>query len=259
MTETSTNVRLKLADVSYSIGGNSILNRIGFEAHGGEFIALMGSNGAGKSTLLDVIAGLRNPSAGAVKMDGRVLAEWRPHELARRVSHLPQAVRVDLPFQAGQLVAMGRYPHTAAWQESSLDFEEVQLAMQRTNCLQFRKRRLTTLSGGERQRVLLAACLAQKAELLLLDEPSTFLDVDHQLHSFALLQQESARNALCICVTHDVNLALAHCTRILVLAEGKLAADVSVQDASVELDWLKFFSPRLQIGTTPNGRPWVWF
>ena len=250
---------LKLENVSFNAGSNRVLNAIGLEARGGEFIALMGSNGAGKSTLLDLIAGLRRPLGGTIKLEERALADWPVRELACRLSHLPQSVSADLPFRAGQLVAMGRYPHTNHWHESAIDREEAESAMRRTNCLQFQDRQLTTLSGGERQRVLLAACLAQKAELLLLDEPSTFLDVDQQLHCFALLQQESARNVLCIAVTHDINLALAHCTRILVLAEGKVAADIAVREAHSAPEWLKLFSPRLQMGATPAGRPWVWF
>lgn len=259
MARATSKLRLKLDQVSYSAGAHQILEAVGLEACGGEFIALMGINGAGKSTLMDLIAGLRAPLGGTIQIDGRTRADWPVRELACRVSHLPQFVSAELPFQAEQLIAMGRYPHSNDWHESEIDRLEVESAMRRTSCLQFRKRRLTTLSGGERQRVLLAACLAQKAELLLLDEPSTFLDVDQQLQCFALLRQESARNALCIAVTHDVNLALAHCTRILVLADKRVAADIAVRDAQTAPEWLKLFSSRLQMGATPTGRPWVWF
>ncbi len=252
-------VRLKLESVSYAAGDTLILDGLNIEAQGGEFIALMGSNGAGKSTLLDLVAGLRQPLSGSICIDGRRRADWPARELACRLSHLPQTVGANLPFQAEQLVAMGRYPHAVAWHESDTDLQEVEAAMRRTNCLQFRARRLNTLSGGESQRVLLAACLAQQTELLLLDEPSTFLDIDQQLHCFALLQQESARQALCIAVTHDINLALAHCSRIVVLAEKKVAADVTMREAQADHAWLKLFSPRLRMGATPAGRPWVWF
>jgi ABC-type cobalamin/Fe3+-siderophores transport system ATPase subunit len=252
-------LRLELRDASYSYGSAPILDAICLSAQSGEFVALMGSNGAGKSTLLDLIAGLRRPHAGTVKIDGRRLADWPARQLARRVSHLPQSVSADLPFQAEQLVAMGRYPYSENWHESEIDRQKIELAMQRANCLQFRHRRLTTLSGGERQRVLLAACLAQAAEALLLDEPSTFLDVDQQLRCFALLKEQAAGGSLCIAVTHDINLALAHCTRIVVLAGQGVAADISVKEAAATPDWLKLFSNRLQMSATPTGRPWVWF
>jgi iron complex transport system ATP-binding protein len=252
-------LQLQLRDVAYSFGSNHVLEGIALEARPGEFIALMGCNGAGKSTLLDLIAGLREPLSGSIEIDGRPLADWPVRQLACRLSHLPQSVGAALPFKAEQLVLMGRYPHTDRWHESPLDYEAVEAAMRRTNCLQFRDRRLSTLSGGERQRVLLAACLAQQAELLLLDEPSTFLDVDQQLHCFALLQQEASRNALCLAVTHDINMALAHCTRIIVLASRRVAADIAVEDVRATPEWLELFSPRLQMGSTPDGKPWVWF
>jgi iron complex transport system ATP-binding protein len=129
--------------------------------------------------------------------------------------------------------------------------------MRRTDCWQLRDRLVHTLSGGERQRVLLAACLAQAAEVLLLDEPSTHLDVDQQLHCFALLQEEAARGGACVAVTHDLNLALTYATRLVVLADGRVALDVSVDQAARRSDWLTLFSPRLQLTTTASGRPWV--
>jgi iron complex transport system ATP-binding protein len=116
---------------------------------------------------------------------------------------------------------------------------------------------MPTLSGGERQRVLLAACFAQTPQVLLLDEPSTHLDIDQQLHCFSLLRDESARGATCLVVTHDLNLALAYATRLIVIAEGRVALDVAVEDVARRPDWLTLFSPRLTLSTTPAGRPWV--
>ena len=132
--------------------------------------------------------------------------------------------------------------------------------MQRCGCLEFRDRRLATLSGGERQRVLLAACLAQQPRLLLLDEPATFLDVDQQLQCFELLREEVDRGAACIAVTHDINLALTFCTRLLVLG-GAAAGDATCRcERAMEApEWLRLFSPRLDVMRTPAGRPWVWY
>jgi len=115
------------------------------------------------------------------------------------------------------------------------------------------------LSGGERQRVLLAACLAQNASILLLDEPSTFLDIEQQLHCFNVLRDEAKTGKLCIAVTHDLNLALTHCTRVLVLADGIVAHDLSATKAHDDDTWLRLFSARLRIGSTPAGTPWIWY
>jgi iron complex transport system ATP-binding protein len=120
-----------------------------------------------------------------------------------------------------------------------------------------RDRLVGTLSGGERQRVLLAACFAQTPQVLLLDEPSSYLDIDQQLQCFSLLREESARGVACVTVTHDLNLVLAYATRIVVLAEGTVAWDMSVDEAAHTSDWLSLFSPRLTLSTTPSGRSWV--
>jgi ABC-type cobalamin/Fe3+-siderophores transport system ATPase subunit len=168
-------------------------------------------------------------------------------------------VRTDLPYTVEQLVLMGRYPHRTSWFDSPEDVAAARIAMQRTSCWQDRGRRFFTLSGGERQRVLLAACLAQQAHLLLWDEPSVFLDIDQQLSCFQLLKEEAAAGKLCIAVTHDINLALTYCSRLLVISNHKLVADIATSEATLRPEWLGFLSPHLELGTGPNGNPWVWY
>jgi iron complex transport system ATP-binding protein len=254
---TTPSARVQIEHVAWRVVGRPVLSDISLAVHGGEVAAVMGRNGAGKSTLLDVVAGLRQPTGGAVRINDRVTDDWDPGERARLVAHLPQSVRPDLPFLVGELVLMGRYPHTDRWFESAEDRLAVEQAMRRTGCWELRDRPMQTLSGGERQRVLLAACFAQAPRVLLLDEPSTHLDIDQQLHCFSLLRDESALGAACLVVTHDLNLALAYATRIIVIAEGRVALDVPVEDAARRSDWLGLFSPRLILSTTAAGRPWV--
>ena len=182
--------RLRIAGVAWEVAGRSVLSGVTFDLRGGEVAVVMGRNGAGKSTLLDIVAGLRQPAGGDVRLDDRSLAAWDPRARARVIAHLPQIVRPDLPFLAGELVLMGRYPHTDRWFEGEEDRAAVERAMRRTDCWELRDRLLQTLSGGERQRVLLAACFAQEPALLLLDEPSTHLDIDQQMHCFSLLREE---------------------------------------------------------------------
>jgi iron complex transport system ATP-binding protein len=250
---------VSVAEVWWWVPSAIILENVSFDVGPGELIALLGRNGAGKSTLLDVIAGLRRPSRGTVVLDGRRLDDWSPSEMARVIGHLPQAVRADLAFSVEQLVLMGRYPHADRWFESEADRAAVEAAMVSTGCAEFRDRRVATLSGGERQRVLLAACLAQEPRLLLLDEPSTFLDVDEQLRCFTLLREETRRGASCIAVTHDLNLVLTFCTRLIVLAEKRVALDCSPREALRSPEWLGLFSSRLHLNADSSGRPWVSF
>jgi iron complex transport system ATP-binding protein len=248
---------LQAHDVGWRIGEVPILRRVNFSVGPGEFVALMGRNGAGKSSLLDLIAGLRRPTDGAVSFDDRPLEYWSADDLARSISHLPQMVRADVAISVEELVLMGRYPHATGWGESDDDRQAARLAMTRCGCFEFRDRRLSTLSGGERQRVLLAACLAQEPRLLLLDEPATFLDIEQQLQCFSMLREEAERGVACIAVTHDLNLALTFCSRLVVLAGKTVAADIPVTTAADDTAWLSLFSSRLVVSRTPSGHPWV--
>ena len=249
--------RLAVRDISFVYPGRRVLDSIGFAARAGEFIVLMGINGAGKSTLLDILAGLRVPHSGEVQLNGRSLKSWSAKERSRSISHLPQGTKQELPFSVEQVVLMGRYAYADRWFESGEDQAYARDAMLRMDCLQFRDRLFSTLSGGEQQRVLLAACLAQCPAIMLLDEPSTHLDIHQQLHCFATLAELAREGALCVAVTHDLNLALAHCTRVLVLDQGKLAADLCVSDATEDTGWLSRLSPRLRMSQTEEGKPWV--
>lgn len=248
---------LAVREVSFEYPGRRVLDSISFTAGAGEFIVLMGINGAGKSTLLDISAGLRTPHSGAVELSGRRLMEWSAKERSRRISHLPQGTRQELPFTVEQVVLMGRYAHADRWFESDADQAYAHDAMLRMDCLQFRDRLFSSLSGGEQQRVLLASCIAQCPAIMLFDEPSTYLDIHQQLHCFATLAELAREGALCITVTHDLNLALTHCTRVLILDAGNLAADLSVESAARDAEWLSRLSPRLRMLQTPEGKPWV--
>jgi iron complex transport system ATP-binding protein len=248
---------LRLRNVAWRASSVPVLEHVSFDVAPGELVALMGRNGAGKSTLLDIIAGLRPPSEGAVVLAGRPLEDWTPLERARLIAHLPQGLRADLAMRAEALVLMGRYAHASRWFESEDDRALAQEAMRRCDCLEFRRRALGTLSGGERQRVFLAACLAQRSRVLLLDEPATFLDVDQQLHCFSVLRAEADRGMACVAVTHDVNLALTFCTRLIVLAECGVARDLPTDTALDVPDWLHVFSHRLSIDNRNSTRPWV--
>jgi iron complex transport system ATP-binding protein len=244
-------------ELAWRAGSISIVERVTFDVQPGEFIALMGRNGAGKSTVMDLLAGLRRPHAGAVLLDGRPLHTWSTSERARRIGHLPQAVATQSALAVEQIVMMGRYPHAPGWMESDADRVAVEDAMRACGCLPFLGRRLSTLSGGERQRVLLAACVAQEPALLLLDEPSTFLDVDQQLQTFSMLRALAAAGRAVVAVSHDVNLALTFCTRIIVLADHTIACDLPIAVAADRDDWLALFSPRLRRTAVDDGRAWV--
>jgi len=187
-------------------------------------VAIAGPNGAGKSTLLGIMAGLRQPYLGSCMYAGTEVRDWRRRDFARRAAFVPQSLRLEFPFTAEQVVFMGRTPYAGGWFESPADHEAVARALETTDTSAFRTRDFRSLSGGERQRVILASALAQEPETLLLDEPTTFLDLKHQFSIYELLAGLRGRGMLVVAVTHDLNLALQFSDHVIVLDRGRIAA-----------------------------------
>ena len=208
----------------FHIGGKPILRDVTFSVLRGEYLAIVGPNGAGKSTLLKCIDRILPGGSGQIEIGARPLESYRQKELARLVSYVPQADGRLFPFTVEQFVLMGRYPYLSPFSSVRReDRDVVRRMMELTGTVEFADRQLNTLSGGERQKVLIAAALTQEAEVLLLDEPTTFLDYRHQAEIHALLcrvHQESG--VTIVAVTHDVNHAAAVADRILALRAGSV-------------------------------------
>jgi iron complex transport system ATP-binding protein len=201
-----------------------------FELPPSGFVTIAGPNGAGKSTLLGILAGLRHPYRGECTYRNIEIRRWRRREFAREVAFLPQSMRLEFPFTAEQVVFMGRAPYADGWFESQKDHEAVTHAMATTDTTAFAARDFRSLSGGEKQRVILASALAQEPEILLLDEPTTFLDLKHQLAMYKLLSS-LAKRLLVVAVTHDLNLALRFSDRVIVMENGGIAAQGPPKEA----------------------------
>jgi len=218
---------------------------------------VLGPNGAGKSTLLSVLAGFRTEYDGRCALEGREVREWNRRAMALRVAFIPQQIAMAFPFSAEQVVSMGRVPHGRGLFETPQDRAAVERAMRATDAGAFAGRDFRALSGGEQQRVVLAAALAQEPKVLLLDEPTTYLDLKHQLQIYGLLRDLASQGITVIAVTHDLNLAAAHADRIVVLSRGLVAADAPPADV-LQPDLLReVFEVGAEIRQGPAGRPWV--
>lgn len=185
----------------------------------GSFLAVAGPNGAGKSTLLQLMAGILRPQSGSVLLDGRNLYSYGVRDLARKIAVVRQEFLPAFGFSVYETVLMARTPNYSQWGfESREDREMVAQALKRTDTAKFASRSLDSLSAGERQRVFIARALAQDTPILLLDEPTSFLDIRQQTAIYDLLksiQQESGSTI--VAVTHDINLALQYCDEALLL------------------------------------------
>jgi iron complex transport system ATP-binding protein len=223
----------------------------------GEFTAVAGPNGAGKSTLLGVMAGLNTHFAGECLFDGRDVRRWARRDFARRVSVVPQSVRIEFSFSVEQVVLMGRTPFADTMFESDDDAAHVERAMELTGVTPLRTRDFRSLSGGERQRVVLASALAQTPDALLLDEPTTYLDLEHQISLYRLLRSLSRDGMLIIGITHDLNLASTFTDRMVVLNRGEIVAD-GPPDSVVTRDTLRaVFRVDAPVEMSRTGRPWI--
>ena len=218
-------------DVSYAVGTAQLLEAVSLEVRGGSLLGLIGPNGAGKSTLLKCISQLLAPAAGRVSLDGTDLRGQSPQEIARHIALLPQSTALNFAFTCLEVVLMGRNPHLGRFQaEGAADRAIAQQSMRDTGAAEFVTRLITEVSAGERQRVLLARALTQQPRLLLLDEPTAGLDVQHQLQVFALIRDLVRQGLTAIAVVHDLNLAARFCDRLVLLHRGKVHARGRVDD-----------------------------
>ncbi|MET9318646.1 heme ABC transporter ATP-binding protein [Streptomyces sp. NPDC003038] len=211
------------ADLHVRLGQREVLRGIDLTARAGEVLALVGPNGAGKSTLLAALAADLPAASGEIRIDGRAVGEWSAPDLALRRSVLPQAATLSFPFPVEEVVRMGRAP----WAGTALadaDEEAVAAAMAATEVTEFAARPFSALSGGERARVALARVLAQRAPLLLLDEPTAALDLRHQELVLRICRERAAAGDAVVVVLHDLGLAAAYADRAAVLHEGRIAA-----------------------------------
>ena len=213
----------------------------------GEFVALCGLNGAGKSTLLEIMAGILPGYSGSCRFEGREVSQWPARALAQRISFLPQTAAGVARFTGAEVVRMGRYPFARGWDVTEADLAICRAAMQKAGCEELAARYVNELSGGERQRVLFAAVLAQEPRALLLDEPGTFVDLPHQIQMFRALRGQCAEGTLCVAATHDLNLAAAFCSRLILLDHGRIAADAAPAEVLAGAEFRRVFGEHVRV------------
>ncbi|MGH2471799.1 MAG: ABC transporter ATP-binding protein [Candidatus Limnocylindria bacterium] len=220
---------LAATSVTAGYGSRIVLHECSFVVGAGEVVAVVGPNGAGKSTLLRVLSGLLRPAAGAVALDGHELATYSRSGLARRIAVVPQIFDTLFPFTVREVVALGRTARLGPLGRAGADdVAAVDRAIDELELGPLASRRIDRLSGGERQRAVLAMALAQEADVLLLDEPTVHLDPTHQIATLDLIRALAAKRGLAVCaVLHDLNLASTFASRIVVIAEGRVARDGS--------------------------------
>lgn len=245
-----------LENVTFRADGRELLVPLSLGLPRGRFHGLVGHNGSGKSTLLKILARQQAPSSGMVQLEGRPLARWGGRELARRIAYLPQSPAAGHGLTVLELVRFGRYPwHGPFGRAGATDQRAVEEALALCHVESFADRLVDSLSGGERQRAWIAMLVAQQADVVLLDEPISALDLGHQIEVLRLLQNLARRGAGVVAVLHDINMTARFCDEILALRQGRLVARGTPGDLMTEPTLETIFGIPMRLTSNPAGGP----
>jgi len=246
---------LRVEGLSFKYDKNNILSDINFTLDVGDFVGILGPNGCGKTTLLKNINRWLKPNQGKVLIDGSNIFQLSVKDLAKRVATVPQDTSLDVSFTVEQVVSMGRNPHLKSFErERQRDMLVIEDAMRTMDVLHLRDKPINQLSGGERQRVLIARALAQEPTLLLLDEPTSHLDINYQWELLELLKNLCVNKSLTILIVlHDINLASMFCTKVILLKDHKIFKMGPLNEVITERNIKEVFNMNVRV-EYPEGR-----
>jgi iron complex transport system ATP-binding protein len=255
------NICIQVENLGFSYGPQTqILKNLSFKISAGTFLSIAGPNGAGKTTLLNLLSGLLKAASGSIEIDSKPINSYSVRQLAKKIAVVRQEFVPVFEFSAAQVVSMARTPYLGALAfETDADREAIAEALEMTDTSRFADRPLGHLSGGERQQIFIARALAQQTPILLLDEPTSFLDMKHQVGIYDLLKKmQIEKQKTIVSVTHDINLAAQYSDMILLLsADGsydfgptqeiltteRIERVFGVQTFSAQIGQTKFFFP----------------
>ena len=257
---TEPEVALEVEALRFAYDGPFVLDGLDLHVERGELVGIIGPNGCGKTTLLRLISGTLAPAAGAIRLFGQLLDDLPRRRRACMVSVVPQEAQVVFDFTVREIVLMGRAPHLGLLGIESKDDRHIaEEALRATDAAHLGDARLAELSGGEKQRVLLARALAQQAPLMLLDEPTAYLDIRHRLDFYRLVERLRAERSLTVVVvSHDIQLAARFCPRLVMLHQGHVAADGPPKQVITQENLRRVYEADVRILEDPvSGAPLV--
>ena len=243
-------MELDVQGLSFSYPNKEVLRDVAFTAQSGEVLGIIGPNGSGKTTLLKCLRLALRPQQGTIKLNGKSIMGWSRAKLARFFAVVPQSPVISFPFSVLDIVMMGRTPHMSRFQrEGRKDFDIVREALHLTSVDQLYDRPVSELSGGEMQRVIISRALAQQPHILLLDEPTSQLDINHQIEVMKLVQDLARkRGIIVILISHDLNLSMRYCDKLLLLSEGEVFEHGAPADVLTPDSIRKVYGVEAQVG-----------
>ena len=245
-------MRVQIKELSYVVAGHSLVNGISLDVPSGTMTAVIGPNGAGKSTLLHLIAGDITPSDGSVSYESEALSDISLERRAKLRGFLDATREPDIAFTVEQVVAMGRFPHRFdSHTRGNTDKEAIEAAIGALDLSSLRTRQVRSLSGGEQQRVAIARVFAQRSKLVLLDEPTTALDIGHQATVMAHIERLPSQGLSVIAVLHDLNMA-AYFDNVLLLRKGSIVASGAPSDVLTSADLTRAYGHPIDVAEHPS-------
>jgi iron complex transport system ATP-binding protein len=245
---------IQIGNLVFAYNESLVLDHLSFSVEKGSMLGIVGPNGSGKTTLLKILSAVLTGS-GEVKLNGRYIRSYGRRELSKLFAVVPQESRINFPYRVAEIVLMGRASyHSPFVLEGTKDLEVARASMELTDSLSLSDRYLHELSGGEKQRVMIARALAQEPEILLLDEPSAFLDLKHQVQVFELVHRLNREQGLTVVAAlHDLNLAALFFPRLVMLRDGRIYRDGAPKEVLTEEAICEVYGIRVRVQTDPSG------
>jgi len=249
-------MKLKVKELEFSYASTSVLENVCMELAPSEILGIVGPNGAGKSTLLRCIDRILKPQRGSTLLDGQEIKEMSRMEIARRIGYVPQTSQRVFPATVFDTVLMGRRPHLG-WQSNEQDVEKVLDVLKLLEIVEFALRDFNEISGGQQQKVLIARALAQEADVLLLDEPTSNLDIRHQLEAMDIIKKlVKEKEISAIMAIHDLNLASRYSDRIIMMNSGKIFSAGDSESALTPENIEHVYGVEVKV-SNHDGRPYI--
>lgn len=245
---------IEVKDLYFNYDKNIVLDKMSFNIKEGTFVSVIGPNGSGKTTLLKNLSSILVPTRGSILFKGKDIRKYKKRELAKCMAYVPQNIATDFEFTVMDIVLMGRSPYMGLFQsENAKDIQLAIDAMKMTNILSFKDKKITQISGGERQRAIIACALTQTPEVMLLDEPVSNLDIQHQIEIMGILKKlNRSSNMTVITVLHDLNLAAEYSDVVMLIKDGALIQSGSPVEVITSANIAMAYNTNICMTTNPK-------
>lgn len=251
---------IEVEGLNFKYDERLILNDAAFDVEPGSFVSIIGPNGSGKTTLLKNISGVLRPLSGSITLKGRGIEKYKKKELARIVAYVPQSTTIDFGFTVEDIVMMGRSPYMGPFGSETIeDIRIAEASMKLVGIYELKDKKINEISGGEKQRAIIACALAQKPEIILMDEPVSNLDIQHQIKVLNLVKKLcEEQNMTAIVVLHDLNLSSEYSDNIILMKDGRIEKAGS-PDEIINEDNIKrvYNTDTFLIKSPVSGRPYI--